>query len=166
MGATKNSIGDKAIKKIAETVNLILQHSDFTILKSFNKYLYHEKLIILVNTVLLQNDEKTEIIPVINKSRESVNNGFGSAVSLFTKSKSVKDEIPFIVTDNNVKNENESGDESEVEIKNRNNDICRMPDEIISMNVIENKTDIDNDIPCDENWSKTVYDLLLQLLNN
>jgi hypothetical protein len=162
MGATKNLIGEKAIKKIAETVNLIVHYPDYTVLKSSNKFLYHEKLLILVSTVLLQNDEKNKI-PVIIKDEERKN--FQSSSSLSeSHSNGQGERRSIIITENKIDNKSQL----ESENKNENIDICKLQDGQICVDKIESKTEIvnDNEISCDENWSETVYDLLLQLLNN
>lgn len=169
MGATKNLIGEKAVKKIAETVNLIVHYPDYTVLKSSNKFLYHEKLLILVNTVLLQNNEKSEF-PVIIKDKGRAKNFPSSPSPSESQSKRQGEHMSIIVTEKNPDyinlNENKNGNI----VKNERNDTCKIPDEQISVDKIINKTEIgnenENEISCNENWSETVYDLLLQLLNN
>ena len=171
MGATKYLIGEKAIKKIAETVNLIVHYPDYTVLKSPNKFSFHEKLLILVNTVLFQNDGKSEF-PVIIKDKGRVKNIPSSSSLSESPSKGQGEHMSIIVTENDLDyvnlNENKYGNI----VNNDKNDICDIRDKQISVDKIENKMEIINEndnedeISCNENWSETVYDLLLQLLNN
>ena len=173
MGATKNLIGEKAIKKIAETVNMIVHYPDCTVLKSSNKFLYHEKLLILVNTVLLQNDEKNKI-PVIIEDKERTQN-FSSSSSLSESQLIGQGEsMTIIITENKIDGNSQLENENEYKnrniVNNENIDICNIQDGQIRVDKIENKTEIvnenENEVSCNENWSETVYDLLLQLLNN
>ena len=175
MGATKNLIGEKAIKKIAETVNMIVHYPDYTVLKSPNKFLYHEKLLILVNTVLLQNDENNKI-PVVIKDQGRKNNlPFSSSLSE-SPSKGQGDSMSNIITENKIDNKSQLENENEYKngsiVNNENIEICKLQDGQIRVDKIKNKTENvnenenENELSCNENWSETVYDLLLQLLNN
>ena len=156
MGATEFLIGEKAVKKIAETVDLIVHSTDSTLLKSSNKFLYQEKLLILVNTVLAQNDDKKGILVAAKDIEIST---IASARSLIGEPQSQGGHLSFLV----IGDENVNVEENVIKDGDNN---CKLQDEIIRINKFDIKMENGNEISCDESWAEAVHDLLLQLLNN